>query len=463
VFRAFRDEKLCKGVTFSLTGASLRKMRTTAVVIFIILTGFALPLHAQDRLTLEDAVQRTLDRNPAVSAYKAAEDIAASGVDQARAAWFPRVDYVEAWQRSDQPVFVFGSLLAQSRFGPANFAFDALNNPDPLNNFRGALTVQQSLVDLARPARIKAAASARDSAALGTAALKRDLALGATRAYGQVLVAATARRAAQSALDAAEEDRARADHRREAGLATDADVLSFQVHAAGMRARLAQAVADETIARTSLNELMGEPLDATFTLDDLAGAPPQPATDLATLEREALQKRELVKQAALQEQAAGAQHDIARSAFLPSAGFQAGYEFDGQDWSGRQRWWAAGVEVRWNLFNGLSDKAKLAAAQASIAQARAGRARTENAIRVEVRSAVAHLEAAVARDETGRAAVLQAREAQRIIRERYEAGMAGVTDVLRAANALYDAELQQRTASVDVFIAQKTLESVVGR
>jgi outer membrane protein TolC len=437
-------------------------MRTSAVVIFIILTGIVLPLHAQERLTLNEAIQRTTGRNPAIAAARAGEDLAAADVKQARAGWFPRVDYVEGWQRSDQPVFVFGSLLAQSRFGPSNFAFDALNNPDAINNFRGALTVEQSLVDFARQARIKAAGTARDSAVLGTAALTRDLALGATRAYGQVLVAATARRAAQSAVDAADEDRARAEHRRDAGLATDADVLAFQVHAASMKARLAQAIADETIARASLNELMGAPLDTIFTLEDVAPSSPS-AADISALEREALEKRELARQAALQEQSSRAQLDIARAAFFPRAGFQAGYEFDGRSWSSRQRWWSAGVEVRWNLFNGLADRARLAAARAGTAQARAGRERTENAIRVEVRSAAARLTAATAREETGRAAVAQAREAQRIIRERYESGMAGVTDLLRAANALFDAELQQRAASVDVFISQKTLESVVGR
>lgn len=437
-------------------------MRMRSVAIFIILTGITGSLHAQERLTLDDAVRRTLERNPAVASARAAEQAAADGVTQARAGWLPRVDYVEAWQRSNQPVFVFGSLLAQSRFGASNFAIESLNHPDTVNNFRGALMVEQSLADLTQPARMRAASTARDYAALGTAAVKRDLALGVTRTYGQVLVAATARQAAESAAAAADADRERSAHRRDAGLATDADVLAFQVHSAAMKARLAQAVADETIARVSLNELMGMPLEATYTLEDVAPGPGA-VTDIAVLEREALDKRELVKQAALQEQAAGSERDIARAAFLPRAGFQAGYEFDGKNWSGRERWWAAGVEVRWNVFNGFSDRARLGAAQAGVAQARAGRERTENAVRVEVRSALARLAAATSREETGRAAVAQAREAQRIIRERYEGGMAGVTDLLRAANALYDAELQERAASVDVFILQKTLESVVGR
>jgi outer membrane protein len=438
-------------------------MRLFGVGIFIILTVFPGRLHAQERLTLDEAVRRTVERNPAIAGAKAAEQVAAAGVQQARAGWLPRVEYVEAWQRSNQPVFVFGSLLAQSRFGASNFALDALNHPDAVNNFRGTLTMEQLLADFAQPARVRVAHTARDSAVLGTSALERDLALGTTRTYGQVLVATTARRAAQSAVDAADEDRLRAEHRRDAGLATDADVLAVQVHAAGMKARLAQAIADETVARAGLNDLMGIPLDTTFALEEISAPTLPAAEDVPSLEREALDKRELARQAVLRIRAAEAERDVARSAFLPHAGLQAGYEFDGRDWSGRQRWWVAGVEVRWNLFNGLADRARLAGAQASIAQARAGRERTDNAIRLEVRGAAARLTAAVAREETGRAAVAQAREAQRIIRERYEAGMAGVTDVLRAANALYEAELLYRAASVDVLISRKTLESVVGR
>jgi outer membrane protein len=437
--------------------------RYSAVGIFIILTAIARPLHAQERLTLEDAIQRTVARNPAVIAAAASEQAAEAGVDQARSGWLPRVDYIEGWQRSNQPVFVFGSLLAQSRFTASDFAIDSLNHPDATDNFRGALTVEQSLLDFAQPARMKGAGAARANATLGTSALKRDLALGATRAYGQVLIATTAKRAAQSAVDAAEEDRSRAENRRDAGVATDADVLAFQVHAAAMKANLAQAIADETVARAALNDLMGASLDTVFVVENVLAPTAQPSGDVTALEREAVEKRELAKQAVLQQQAADAQRSIAKAAFLPRAGLQAGYEFDGQDWTGRQRWWMAGVEVRWNLFNGLSDRARLAAAEAGIAQARASRERAENSIRMEVRTALARISAAAAREETGRTAVAQAREAQRIIRERYEAGMAGVTDVLRAANALYDAELQYRAASVDLFISQKTLESVVGR
>ena len=70
---------------------------------------------------------------------------------------------------------------------------------------------------------------------------------------------------------------------------------------------------------------------------------------------------------------------------------------------------------------------------------------------------------AVAREAVGRAAVLQARESQRIIRDRYESGLAGVTDVLRAATALLDAETLRIASIVDVMVSRAALDKAVGR
>ncbi len=439
-------------------------MRFRTVGILIILTLFTADARGQERLTLADAVARTVEQHPAIKGAQAGERMAGASVDQARAGWYPRVDYVESWQRSDQPVFVFGSLLAQSRFGPGNFAIDALNHPDAVSNLRGTLSAQHNLFDPARNARVSAARAGHEAAALTTASLRRDLSLATARAYGGVLVAEAARRAAEAAVAAADEDRARAERRRDAGLATDADVLAFQVHAAAMKARLAQAGGEESVARATLNDLIGAPLDTTFALEGLASPTVPPASaSITDLEREALANREQVKQAALQVRVATANRGMARAAFLPSVGLQAGFEFDGTGWTGRQRWWMAGLEVRLNLFNGFGDRARAAAAQAAVSQAEAERERLEDAIRLDVRSAVARLAAARSREETGRSAVEQAREAQRIIRERYEAGMAGVSDLLRAANARLDAELQQRSAAVDLFLSERTLEWAVGR
>jgi outer membrane protein TolC len=84
-------------------------------------------------------------------------------------------------------------------------------------------------------------------------------------------------------------------------------------------------------------------------------------------------------------------------------------------------------------------------------------------IEVDVRGALAQLAAARAREEAGRAALMQARESQRIIRDRYEGGLATVTDVLRAAEAALEAESRATTAETDVILQTVAFDRALGR
>lgn len=74
--------------------------------------------------------------NHAITAASESAQAAAARVDQARGARLPKLNYSESFARSDNPVFVFGSLLSQHEFGESNFAVEPLNRPDFLNNFQ---------------------------------------------------------------------------------------------------------------------------------------------------------------------------------------------------------------------------------------------------------------------------------------------------------------------------------------
>jgi outer membrane protein TolC len=418
---------------------------------------------AQTPLTLDDAIAKALKQNPATRGAEAARLEASERVRQARAGWLPRLDLTETWQRGNQPVFVFGSVLAQRSFTQANFAIDALNHPDPVSNFRTGFSVEQMVFDGVRTR------SAQRSAAIGeaiadagsreTAALLR---LGVTRAFGEVLMAQANRAAAASALESAEEDVRRAERRRDAGLATEADVLAVKVHLAQIRERQITAASRETVARLQLNETMGEPLDVRFELQlpAVAEADTPPAADL---EAEALANRPDVIRAVSQERLAKEAMTSARSGFYPQAAIQGVYEFNGGTFSDRVSAWTVGAVFRWNLFGGFADSAKLGEAKAAAERARADRERQEAAVRVDVRAAAARLDEARARVEVGRLAVAQARESQRIIRDRFDAGLAPVNDLLRSSMAVLDAESHQTAAAIDVLISAALLERARGR
>ena len=126
--------------------------------------GVAAPAAAQTRLTLPEAIARARSQNLDVRSAAAAERAAAQRVTQARAGYLPKVDATESWQRGNQPVFVFSSLLAQRRFTAADFALDALNHPAAIDNFRAAVMVEPPLFDRATRANVRAAGLGRDMA-----------------------------------------------------------------------------------------------------------------------------------------------------------------------------------------------------------------------------------------------------------------------------------------------------------
>lgn len=430
-----------------------------------LLALFLLPAAAsadEQRLTLDQAIAATLNNNPDLRAARAAEREGTARVAEARAAYLPRIDLVEAWQRGNNPVFVFGSLLSQQRFTEANFAIDALNRPDPVTNHRAAISVDQPLFDTGRLSGLRAAGLGREVASLSVREAEGDLALAATRAYGDVLRASTARAAAAAAVTAAKEDLARAERSRDVGMATESDVLSLTVHLARMQEHEIQAASGIAIATAQLNRLMGAPLDRELVLAE----PAPPAVEVPSreeAEQAAVRERPAFRRAAVQQSLAETARRAARAAFLPQVYVQGLYEVNGHTFTDRASSWMVAGQVRWNLFAGGGDLARLRAATAAAARATAERQSAETGLRLEAWTTRAQLEAAVAREVVGRSAVLQARESQRIIRDRFEAGLAGVNDVLRAANALLDAETLRISSIVDLMVAKAALDRATGR
>lgn len=443
--------------------ASLKVMiPRTLIPLVLLLLAAPMTARAQDRLSLDDAVARARSRHPSAQASAIAEREATWEISAARAGFFPRVDVLESWQRSNLPVFAFSSLLSQRRFSAADFDIARLNHPDPLDNFRSAVSVEQVLFDgTLRPA-MRAAELGRDAAALRRRQVEQDLAAAAVDAYGRVLLLDALTGAAKAAVLAADEDARRARDRHEVGTATQADVLSIEVHAAAMREREIETTAEARVARARLNELIGAPLDATFTLDPVPAAA-GPEAPLATLEAEALKARPDVGLARVAQGTADATASRARAAFLPQVAFHSGWEWNGSTFGTRASGWLVGAEVRLNVFRGLADRARLEQARLARERQDVERVRVENAARVEVRAALARLDAAEARRTVAQTVASRARESQRITRDRYEQGLADLATLLQTAQAVLDADAQEIGARVDLLVYRAALDRAVGR
>jgi outer membrane protein len=431
-------------------------------LFLLVLAG---PLLAQDPLSLREAVQLALRENKAIAAANAGMRASTARIDEARAGRLPKLNYSESFARSNNPVFVFGSLLTQHQFGMENFNIGPLNRPDALNNFQSLLTVDQPLFDAGQTRNaVKSAGLSRQMTAEEQRRTQMQVIAGVVRAYYSAILAAESLKTAEQALGSAQADLKRAESVRTAGMSTDVDVLSIRVHLAAVTEQRIQRAADLDVAKSALNDALGLPLDASHDLTTALLPLNLPDLALTPLERDSSAERPESRQIHLAAGLAKTQAHSARSALLPQVGFHAAFEADRQnfvDKGGAN--WLASVQLRWNLFNGLGDKARIEESRQYVERAHAEEQRIDSAVRLEVRRAWADLQAAQQRIDVAKAAVAEAEESLRITQNRYEAGMSNVTDLLRNETAVLESRTRHLAAVHDQRIAATMLDLAAGR
>lgn len=435
-------------------------MRKTTLLVLL-----AWSARAQSPLSVADAVRLALRQNPSIQASGAAQNAADRRVAQARGGWLPKVNYSESWTRSNNPVFVFSSLLTQRQFGEANFQIDALNRPGFANNFQSMVSADQVIYDAGQTKRaVKTSEMARDVAGEDTRLSRIQVIAGVVRAYYGAALAAEQLKSAEQALKSARADQQRAETVRAAGMATDADVLSIRVHVATVEEQRIQIRAQLEVAQAALNDALGLPLDTPHELSTpLSRVASAIDTPLADYEAKAIANRPEARQAKLATSMAETQAKDARASLLPQVAAHLGFEADrGRFYQDGGANWLVSIGMRWNLFNGGTDKARIAESDLVIKRREAERTRAESAIRLDVRRAYADLRAAEQRIEAAQASVAEAEESLRITQNRYDAGMSNVTDLLRTETALLDARTRYLGAVHDQRIAATLLEAASG-
>jgi S1-C subfamily serine protease len=230
-------------------------------VLFSILTTFCfqavgnpyfVPLsHAEEpgALTLSAAVDKALKNNPLIRITLSGREIADAQLREARAGWFPLLQFSESFTRGNNPVFVFGSLLEQARFGTQNFQISALNNPEPLSNFRTAISLRQALFDqLQTYTRVAQASLGQQQADLQKAMVEQQVRFEVIRAYYGTLVAHAKKEVAEEAVKMAESDVKRTQDRFQNGLVVQSDPLAAEVQLGEFRQQQIDAEGDVVIA-----------------------------------------------------------------------------------------------------------------------------------------------------------------------------------------------------------------------
>ncbi len=215
------------------------------------------------------------------------------------------------------------------------------------------------------------------------------------------------------------------------------------------------------LARSYLNFLLNRPLDAGIVRPSAPADLAAPDVSLMDLKRSALAGRAELRQ--LEAAVGVARHakGLAQSAYLPSLALVADYGLQGETYrlSREDDYWMVSGVLQWNLFSGLSDRARVAGARLEQRKLTAALEETRRRIELHVEqsyhSATSAYEALVPAQLASRSAA----EAFRMVTRKYDQGVASQIEYLDARTTLTSARTGETIARYEYLIRLAELES----
>jgi outer membrane protein TolC len=414
------------------------------------------PTGALTPSALAPYVTESLERNLALARQRLATRQTASDRDAARGRFLPSVG-VESRYSELSGVVNIGDFINPA-YATLNQLVGSERFPTDINAtlpFR-----HQSFIRLTQPLLNPAVRAGYDVAdalhgAQGAAldGAMRDLAAQVQRAllgYASADRVVDLRRSTLPVLD----EYLRTSERLVAAGAITADVvLRARAEQAEARQALVDAERERDDARRVVNLLLDRELDAALTLDaSVLELPPLGLND-EDLVRSALARRPELAQLAQIARVSSAQARLATSSFTPTVALAVDYGVQGDQLRFRrdEDFVVASVVLSWNLFNGGQDAARRQRAQLEQGRTALQQREAERAVELEVRRALAAVQAAANADRAAADRVDAARSAFALTARRYDEGLAAPLDFLSARAALTAAELNAvltRTAHV---------------
>ena len=430
--------------------------------VFVALPVMIAEAQVRPDLSLAQAVDAALGTEPSVRSAEFGIDLAETHVIEARKGRLPNVRLSETVIRGNNPVFVFGSLLEQGRFGPQNFSLPALNNPEPITNVRTALSLSMPVFDgLKTSAHIAEAKIRRDQSILQRAAAQQQVRFDVLRRYFSVLVAEADREVADEAVRMAESDLKRAKDRVDAGLIVESDRMAAQVQLAEFTQQQIESEGNLATAVVALNVTTGSPPQQQRNLTERMTKKRFEVDRQEELIRRALLHRPDYLQASSGIELAERQLSERRSDYLPELQLFGSFGSSGRNWTTGSSDYSAGAGITFNVFD-PTRASRIDQAHIAERLAQTERNRVQNQITIEVARAYQQYRSAAQKLEVAEATLSQATEAVRIVQDRYEAGLTTVTDLLRTETALVRARTNVTSAIEAVYMGYATILLTIG-
>lgn len=403
------------------------------VYTYLLLGAITGSAWAESQTGLAYAVKNALEHDASLQAIAAEMDAASASYKEARANRWPAISARSQLTRSNQPVFVFGSLLEEGRFGANNFAIDSLNDPGELTHLKSALDLSLPLFTGYRNHhQIRLGELNKEHQQNRFEQQAQDIRFQAAILYLRLLLHRDLIHHIDQRLAASDNQIADARRLRAKGLVLGSDFFAAEAVRGNLKAwRIETATSQESLA-ARLEILTGKndwkPIETFREIQDVV------ASEQALLQT-ALAKRPALKAAAVNTNMAEENRRQAGRSVLPELKAFASLETNTHDFSRNPTTHGLGLSASVPF----GDPAYLARRSASAALERAAQKNQEavtDQIRTDIAQAYAAFQGARSTVEARRETVHQAEESLRLFRPLYRSGRQSILDVLRAEETL---------------------------
>jgi outer membrane protein len=386
------------------------------------------PAQRMQRLTLAEMVDFGLRHNSTTRIAWANAQAAMATYGSARGAYLPTIDGQVSVARVKTAATQGRTAVTQNVLAPS-------------------LSLTYLLFDFGgRSGQVGAAREQALAAAFNHNAAIQDVVLQISVAYFQYLATRALLEAQRTTLTEAEANVTAAQERRNAGVATIADVLQARTAASQARLTYQSIEGDVQTTRGSLALAMGLPANTPYDVDPAAGerAITDTADSVDVLIAAAVRNRPDLRSAQAAAEAARDRVSVARARLLPSLGLSTtgGRTYSGSLPAGANTYGIT-MDLTVPLFAGLSRRYDLRAARFTAEAAQGQIEATQQRVIFAVYSDYYTLQTAGRRVATAEDLLASAGQSSEVALGRYKAGVGTVLDLLAAQTALADARAQR--------------------
>lgn len=449
-------------------------MRTWAPLLGVVVYSLWQTAQAET-MNLRQCVETALNQSPVLMASSARIEQAQAAINQSQNSYLPKITASITASRSSDPLNIFGMKLMQKNasfndFGAMDFMMNQdpkqkpnnLNKADDYTNINTSLQAEMPLYTGGKiGAYVRQAQAYLSAAQSGDVAARQQLMFMVFQAYEGAHTAQAFVDVAEQGVKAAESFVKTAENLSNQGILVKSELLTAQVHLSNVKLQREQAENQKNVAMDQLKLLMGMDLLAPLTLANSQEVPSL-ALDMAQAKAQALDSNAQLVALRKQAESSIAAVDAAKADYYPTVGLMAR-----QDWNddhlalNNSSYTIAGV-ASWTLTDFGVTKAAVNMAQANQAELQAEVLQQEQEVAFKVSEAQRNLAEASSRVASLAVNVEQAEEAQHLVTQRHEGGVATSTEVLVAETQLLKAKADLISARHEVNTQRMTLHLLTG-